>query len=296
MVNRKTLPAFLVSVALVSCVASSHGVRDIEGEGVGGKPAQGGSVIDRELGATFSLPIAGYSFTESEAALLRDAENLTTEKCMARYGIEYSAGSVSDQDPPADRRYGLSSFSEAKKYGYRMPPTPSFEEESVSGEVEALLYGTSASGKFRGQDVPVNGCAGEGVEKLRAKGQPQRGAQAAGMIAKESFIESMESVPVREAMRVWSICMGNKGYRYESPLEAMADQRFLGDEVSAVEKRTARADLECKDESRLPEVWFVSEREVQRRMIKDNSELLDELQETHDLRLRLARKVLSSPS
>ncbi|RZD62132.1 hypothetical protein C0Q58_16950 [Streptomyces albidoflavus] len=76
----------------------------------------------------------------------------------------------------------------------------------------------------------------------------------------------------------------------------MADQRFLGDEVSAVEKRTARADLECKDESRLPEVWFVSEREVQRRMIKDNSELLDELQESHDLRLRLARKVLSSPS
>ncbi|MGW4968571.1 hypothetical protein [Streptomyces albidoflavus] len=278
-------------------MASSQRVGSAEGEGVAARPAQENSVIDRELGVTFSLPIAGYSFTESEVALLRNAENLTTEKCMARYGIEYSVGSaVSDQDPPADRRYGISSFGEAKKYGYHMPPTPSFEEESVSGEVRALLYGTAASGKFRGRDVPVNGCAGEGVEKLRVKEQSQRGAQAAGRIAKESFVESMESVPVREAMRVWSICMRNEGYRYASPLEAMADQRFLGDEVSAVEKRTARADLECKDESRLPEVWFVSESEVQQRMIEENSELLDELQESHDLRLRLARKVLSSPS
>ncbi|MFF9827283.1 hypothetical protein ACF1GZ_26405 [Streptomyces albidoflavus] len=278
-------------------MASSQGVGSVAAEGMGAKPAQEESVIDQKLGATFSLPIAGYSLTESEAALLRDAENLTTEKCMARYEIEYSAGSaISDQDPPADRRYGISSFSEAKKYGYRMPPTPSFEEESVSGEVRALLYGTAASGKFRGQDVPVNGCAGEGVEKLRVKGRSQRGEQAAGMIARESFIESMESVPVREAMRVWSICMGERGYRYKSPLEAMADQRFLGGEVSATEKRTARADLECKEESRLPDVWFVSEREVQWRMIEENSELLDELQESHDLRLRLARKVLSSPS
>ncbi|WP_230537044.1 hypothetical protein [Streptomyces sp. OUCMDZ-3434] len=278
-------------------MASSQGASSVEAEGVGVKPAQENSVMDRELGATLSLPIAAYSFTASEAALLRDAENLTTKKCMARYGVEYSAiSAISDQDSPADRRYGISSFNEAKKYGYHMPSTPSFEEESVSDEARALLYGTVTSGKFRGQDVPVNGCAGEGVERLRVKEQSQRGARAAGMIAKKSFIESMESVPVREAMRVWSICMSGKGYRYESPLEAMGDQKFLGDGVSAAEKRTARADLECKDESSLPEIWFVSESGVQQRMIEENLELLDELQESHDLRLRLARKLLSSPS
>ncbi|MFD5029776.1 hypothetical protein ACFWM0_05010 [Streptomyces sp. NPDC058405] len=241
---------------------------------------------------TFALPIAEFSYSRSDLHIIRTAQNQFTQDCMERYGITYEIPDVADGNGMADRRYGLSSLTEATKYGYDLPiyDEPRMAKD-LSDEASLILHGTeqknSAGGKRRvnGLTVTPTGCIGEAQSRVSAYSTDPLGAEVAQNIATSSFQESLKSSKVQQAIAAWSSCMKKHGYDFKSPLDATGNTDFYKPSPSPSESKkeikTATSDVTCKNNSGLLNIWFSVESSIQKHKIAANRPVLMKLKNIH---------------
>jgi len=80
---------------------------------------------------------------------------------------------------------------------------------------------------------------------------------------------------VTAAMKKWSRCLAAAGYSYQTPKAANDDPRFAGPTASPEEKKTALADVRCKQQTHLVDIMAAVETRVEGQQIDANRHDLD---------------------
>ncbi|MEV2197364.1 hypothetical protein AB0I02_41275 [Streptomyces phaeochromogenes] len=301
---RRLAPVCLaLAAALLGCSSGS-------GSDEGGSPARApekstapnSSVAERQVGYTDRLPIARYSYTEAENIAIESAQHVLTRHCLRTYGITYEPAKPDPDAPePADRRYGLSSAGEAARFGYH-PNSDAMLNERIPLPEDALpvFYGNRGTAPdggekltYKGKEVPTDGCFGQSVKRLSKEYDEPDESAVASRIATESYAKSMTASPVKEGFRKWSACMRNSGFRYTSPVDPLNTPAFRGKTVSVKEKKTAVADVRCKEQTGLLAIWFKAESRIQKAEIERNAEALESLSTAHHKKAEAARRIVA---
>jgi hypothetical protein len=248
---------------------------------------------------TFRLPLAVYSYSDADYQVIQSAEQVLARDCMKDFGLAYQPARNPAPAQTEDRRYGLTDRESAERHGYRMPPQQETPTAKLTKDQIKVLYGSRSLGadstelKYRGKKVPAEGCLGAAVLGFRKPYEDKAGAEVASLISTASYENSQKVPEVREVFAKWSSCMKEEGYAYTSPMDALETPAFLRGKVSDTEKKTAVADVSCKERTGLADVWFAAESSIQKDMIKANAEALRKLGELHERKLRAARKILA---
>ncbi|MFE0673557.1 hypothetical protein [Streptomyces sp. NPDC058867] len=300
---RRLAPVCLaLAAALLGCSSGSGpGGEGAPGTAAESSAAPGGGAREERVGYVDLLPIARYGYTDAETAVIESAEQVLTRRCLRSFGIAYEPPAPEPESaPPADRRYGLSSASEAARLGYHPdlapPPTgPDLPEDALR-----VFYGNrgapAESGeklRYKGRDVPAEGCFGQSVAHLAKKYDAPRQAETARSISTRSYTEALADPAVKAGFRTWSSCMRSSGFTYASPLDPLNEKAFPGEDVSAEEKATAVADVRCKKETGLLDTWFEAESALQQADIDRNAEALEELLAAHGRKVEAARRIVA---
>ena len=102
------------------------------------------------------------------------------------------------------------------------------------------------------------------------------------LAAQDESCQRLMSVPgvgpiissaVVAAIGRWSACMKDKGRKASDPYRAMEQGLVETDTQDSI--ALALDDIDCKEQTRLIEVWFKEESAVQKRLIKENKDQLD---------------------
>ncbi|MET8582732.1 hypothetical protein ABZX39_17860 [Streptomyces collinus] len=240
---------------------------------------------------TYRLPLAAYSYSDAEYAVIESAQRILARDCMKGFGLSYRPVRKSASGTTSDRRYGISDMAVAARYGYHLPPEPRNPGTELGPEQRDVLYGKKSA--FHGKAVPDAGCLGWAVRKLAEPYAYPAGVTAASAISAEGFRASMRDRGVRALFARWSACMKGKGYRYASPLDPFRDHGFTDGRVTARERRTATADMACKGRTGLLESWLRAEAGIQRGMIRKRITVLRRLRDLHRQKVSAARRIVS---
>ncbi|MFG2994523.1 hypothetical protein ACGFZK_35375 [Streptomyces sp. NPDC048257] len=232
-----------------------------------------------------TLPLDGYSTNPRDQYAWQVATQDQWRTCMDRYGfkkfgppeppLEVAVGAA---DADMGRRYGISDPEAAKTRGYHLPETPeSSRWEPAKGAEEAVFTGIGpdvAGGTYKGQKIPDGGCRGE-VKRLLPMPQTPTVADAES----RAFLAAKGDEFVKAKIAQWSDCMKKRGFDIKSPID---DISTLGVDVnsqtpSAREIEVAVADVECKVDTKLVDLWHKNEESKQQQEIaKDASALAGE--------------------
>ncbi|MFD4115634.1 hypothetical protein ACFWSJ_19440 [Streptomyces niveus] len=254
------------------------------------KPPTPATSPDRS-GFTFDLPIARYSYTEKQRTAIESAKNSLTDACMSSFGIEYRSPETNVSLNSSDRRYGLSNATEARQYGYHLPPDPG-PAEIPDGSVKLnILFGQIK--QHKGKEVPHNGCRGSSVAELNGKFTNGKERDTAREISVVSYEKARTDSRVTMATRSWSRCMSKLDFSYASPQEALSDFSLENPTASVKEIKTATADVECKKKTEFLQSWFSVESEIQEKMIRENRAALNDLLENHAQNVKIAQSVIA---
>lgn len=296
---RRLAPVCLaLAAALLGC---SSGSGANEGDGPAGAKPSGTTAAPR-IGYADRLPMARFSYSKAENTAIEAAQEILTQRCLRSYGISYDPVRPDPDAPePADRRYGLSSASEAARFGYH-PNSDAVPDESPDLPQDALVvfYGRRSAepgggekAVYKGKAVPRDGCFGQSVAQLSREYDDPAGAAVASGIATGSYEKSFGVPAVREAFGAWSACMRAAGFRYASPMDPLRNSAFQGGSVSAKEKETATADVRCKESTGLLDIWFDAESRIQQADIAKNAGPLERLRTAHREKAQAARRVVA---
>ncbi|MFB7179716.1 hypothetical protein ACFCYI_18685 [Streptomyces sp. NPDC056257] len=243
----------------------------------------------RAPGPSARLPIARYSLTAEESALLSKAERRAMAECMSRYGLPYDTVAESPAGS-SDRRYGLLDKTEAQNHGYHPPKASDLGLNRPSDEAWQVI--TGGVGTYNGREVPSGGCVAEAGRALRGDAEPPAAAQTAQEISAGAFDESRSVPEVRNVVADWSACMKAKGFTYASPLDAVDD--FTGRPgATPQEVSTAVADVACKEETKLVDTWLSAEAGIQQTKLAAHGDALAVLEERHRQQVDAARTILA---
>lgn len=237
--------------------------------------------------ASAGLPLQAYRHDLDGERLVFEARNILVAACMARAGHP----DWRPPDPPGERPWesgmsiGLLDAAHAARFGYRAPPdSRAMDEESVPDD-ERLAYlgpmpGESAPG------VPEGGCV---AEADRAFGPPPDLSLVAslGATAEDAVATDPRAI---EALTAWSDCMAESGYEYERPGEAQF--QYWPQAVTAAEKDLASADVACKTDSGLGDVWAGLLSGYQAELVERNRAELDAVAAALAAELDRARAVV----
>lgn len=301
--RRLAIPA-LSLLLLVGCASHEPSAQSSPTPPSGAPEATPSPSSPARSGYTFRLPIAVYSYSDADYEVIRSAEQILARDCMKDFGLTYRPTRNPTPASAEDRRYGITDPDSAARYGYRMPPQQAVPEAKLTEDQIKVLYGkpssqaeaesTKSTGlRYRGKAIPDQGCLGAAILGFRKPYEDETGAEAASRISTESFENSQKVPEVRAVFGKWSSCMKQGGYDYTSPMEALATPAFLKGTPSAKEKKTAVADVSCKERTGLLDIWFDAESSIQKEMIKAHTKALNKLGELHRKKLSAARKILA---
>lgn len=251
-------------------------------------------------GAARSLPLMAYRYTDEEFAVLARAEGLLVQQCMRRLGF------TDHQPPPAPATgngwttglpLGIVDAEHAARYGYHTPesldqPAGPDRTSTPQDRMElAVLLGKSEFGDISGKGVPEGGCQGEAIRRLN-EGGPEADLELDGRLGQQAS-EATEADPrVTEAMAAWSACMAAAGHHYRTPMEASGQE--WAPAPSAAERAVATADVRCKEQTRLAEIWFTVQSGYENQLIARNREALDAGRAQIDNEIKRAADLLAS--
>ncbi|MEV6296398.1 hypothetical protein AB0M41_39650 [Streptomyces sp. NPDC051896] len=283
--------ALLATAALTACAGPSAPPAGRTAPAQTGPPQAPASAVP-VLSGDYSgkLPIAAYSLTSAQSALIQSAEQKLEQTCLARYGISYSFVRQPETHT-ADRRYGLSSPEEASAYGYHLPPGPTVPAPPPPPGMLTVLRGEGAT--YHGKAVRKGGCRAEAVERVEGRYARPDISAAAAAIADGGYAQSMRQPAVVAVFRRWSSCMAaSGGYHYASPMDPLDVPAFAKGRPGAREIPTAVADVACKRKTRLLPVWFGAEARIQAALIGERAGALAQLRRIHRAQVAAAKAVL----
>ncbi|MFD3782267.1 hypothetical protein [Streptomyces sp. NPDC058612] len=245
-----------------------------------------------------TLPLDGYSSSSSEQYAWQVATQDQWRACMARYGFKKfgppepsvkAAGGAADSD--MGRRYGIADLEAAKTRGYHLPETPEPSRwEPAKGAEEAVFTGSGTEivgGAYKGQKIPDGGCRGEAKQMF-----PMPQTPTVANAESRAFLAAKDDKNVKATIAQWSACMKKRGLDIASPIDDVAS---LGVNVSsptpsAREIEVATADVECKGQTKLVELWHKNEESKQQQEIaKDASTLNRERDEKNRVASKAAQ-------
>ncbi|MCX5144001.1 hypothetical protein [Streptomyces sp. NBC_00338] len=225
------------------------------------------------LTTDLALPVEAYIFSESEIAQLTRAMSSLAVTCMKEAGFVYRPDDSQSPDIGVmDRRYGIANSHTAQAYGYHFPAPPVGRNSAVKALSEAARVTLSGESLADGTLDPEGGCIGKAKKRLAGGADAFGPDEVARTLNMSSYARSEKDPRVLAAFRTWSSCMTAKGYRYDSPMDAIDDQAFAGKKADQKEISTARADVECKKKTGLVRAWFDVESELQRTEIEKDPE------------------------
>lgn len=266
------------------------------------------------------LPLDAYEPTAEQQRTLSEAHDRLVRDCGRRFGFEVRTAATTDVVDSTDhqRRFGILLLSDATRYGYRVPaeagagqsgeasPTdtgsrqadgwnPS-DDEFVAVRGQDRHTGRSKVGTvINGVEVPTGGCAGEAGRKLS---EGVRGAPSPDLmtlpttLANGAHTEAERDSRVRTAFKNWSGCMSRAGFQYGNPWQP--NDHDWGPKVSPEEITTATADVKCRQETALVDLWLAVETAYQTRAIEKHRDELATAKRNFEQRLRNAEAVLEA--
>lgn len=110
----------------------------------------------------------------------------------------------------------------------------------------------------------------------------------------DGFENSIADPEVKTIFSEWSACMADKGYAYESPLDAMGSPEFAEGTVSEHERAVAQADISCKEKVDLVPRWNAVESAIERRIISQKGPVLAEFLKRQHAKVAAAHKTLKN--
>ncbi|GHG05145.1 hypothetical protein ACFFSH_39785 [Streptomyces filamentosus] len=297
--------AVLATVSLSACGTEGHTSEKSAGvvtqqtpqvnEGEKGAAPQSGR--QRSVSAR-SLPLDEYKMSGADYSKFEQAKWNLTKPCMISLGFkDFVPTPVADLDADMgelnERRYGAYDADQAAKTGYRPAfstsassaiavPRSGIESREWTPQEYLALTGTpmeqtevdqkTAPRLSTGRSVPDGGCIGQAMDKISG-GKPLVDTFVSELNS-QSYEDSLKDERVVEVFAKWSTCMRAKGYVYSTPIDANNDRGFTGSVASSKEIDTAIADVSCKVEVDLINVWHAAERDIQNRLIaKHNTRL-----------------------
>ncbi|MEU2601216.1 hypothetical protein ABZ669_29505 [Streptomyces hirsutus] len=273
---RKTTTA--TTTALLTCVLLVTGCGSGDTGETTPSPRQDNSVAPESssLTADLALPAENYIFSEAEIAQLTRAMSSIARTCMKEAGFTYRPETGQSPDIGVmDRRYGVANSSTAQTYGYHFPSPKADRKSGATSLSEAGRVALGGKPLADGRLDPDGGCIGEAKRRLAGSDAEFGPDDTARKLNMESYARSQKDPRVLAAFRTWSACMAEKGYRYDSPMDAIDDPAFADEKANATEISTARADVECKEKTGLVRTWFDVESAWQRTEIEKDAEVFD---------------------
>lgn len=253
---------------------------------------------DPAIQPSLFLPIARYSLSDADAALLDKAVDISIGQCMAGFGMTWKPSSPGAQDQ-ADRRYGVIAADEAARYGYHQAPQPADSKPSLSPDEQVALIGPAAVGKpadavvrIKGRTVPSGGCQQQGQQAVRPEAAPLPGSDVASGISGDGYQQSIKDPTVQKVFRSWSQCMKAGGYSYADPLRAV-DAFASAAKVTQQEKAVAATDVACKEQVHLVTVWLAAESRIERAMITPRTAVLAPVLTRHHQQVARAEAIIA---
>ncbi|RAS24391.1 hypothetical protein BCL80_11467 [Streptomyces avidinii] len=297
--------ATLAALTLGSCSPSgpsSPGVTT--GEAHVDKSRWPKDVPDSGLTKGLALPLESYMVPYSDQVVIDSALRDLQTECMSTYGFTVNLPRPGVHPPASsnsmniERRYGITDRAEAEKYGYLLSPEqqkytaqqtpdlPGIQVEVLTGHtrpepVEAPVgsdVGYSGVGEntkparaeYKGRKLHKDGCAGWSKRQLELN---ESDAGFVTQLASTGLSETRPHKSVEQAVKRWSACMKDKGRKASDPYRAMEQGLVETDTQDSI--ALALDDIDCKEQTRLIEVWFKEESAVQKRLIKENKDQLD---------------------
>ncbi|MEU1481383.1 hypothetical protein ACFYZ8_34725 [Streptomyces sp. NPDC001668] len=288
---RKTTATVLFTgtLLLAGCSGSGDGAQSA----VPRQPDTSIAPRSNSLTADLALPVESYIFSEAEIGQLTRAMSSLAGRCMQDAGFTYRPeGTESPDIGVMDRRYGIANSHTAQSYGYHFPASKADRESAAKSLSQAGRVALVGKPEADGSLDPDGGCIGEAKRRLAGSDAEFGPDETARALNLESYARSQKDPRVLSAFRDWSSCMAAKGYRYDSPMDAIDDPAFAGEKASLTEISTARADVGCKKKTGLVRTWFDVESEWQRTEIEKHAEELARIKRHKSDQLKRAAEEL----
>ncbi|MFI0447445.1 hypothetical protein [Actinomadura sp. 6N118] len=273
--------------------------------GCTGSPTDGGKeppahVLNiRDINA-LTLPLDAYSPTRAQRRSIQVAKKALMTRCLEGLGLKADLPNPRNTPfQPNTRRYGIAEEARAGTFGYSAPEISKRPRQpGLSPEVERAVFG-KGSPTVRGKKIPDGGCEGKADQMLGAGiPDPKPDLTAVGRLGVATLERSARDSRVRAVFAKWSACMKRSGFNYSTPVDANSDRAFIDSRTHDVTKRetaTALADVRCKKETNLINVWAGVETAYQKIAIAQNKPVLTSVRKVLDTRIRNAAKASDQP-
>jgi hypothetical protein len=249
-------------------------------------------------GSALTLPLDAYLASPGQLRTIQLAKKALVSRCLGRLGLK--ADLPEPRSAPFQRnarRYGITEEAKAGLYGYSVPEISKRPRRpDMSAEVNHAIWGRGPA-TVRGRKVPDGGCVGEAGRRLDA-GIPDAKPGLVGALGLATLERSTADSRVRAALAKWSACMNRSGYHYSTPQDANKDERFIDGRkhrVTKLEIATALADVRCKKEVNLINIWASIEIAYQKIAIAQNWTALAATRQVIDTRIKNAIEISAGP-
>jgi hypothetical protein len=240
-----------------------------------------------------------YLANNAEIADLSRASNLLFSRCMRQFGFEPHPPRAIPPLPfgQNEMRYGLTDEHAARTIGYHVPQAaspPARTGTKLSPAAQAVADGTGPR-VYKGRAVPAGGCTGEAGRELMHGAPVPPDPQLAKRLSLQSFARTKQESHVHAAFAGWSGCMRSSGFLYATPEDANNDPAFQTRRASAKEIATATADVRCKRQVNLVNIWGTAETLYQQGEVATLRSQLDVVKRSLQVELRNATRALATP-
>jgi hypothetical protein len=259
-----------------------------------------------------ALPLDSYEqVSVQQQDALTAASDLLTQRCMQAGGFSYTTAAEPGQGAATvasieSSGYGLTSLAQAQYLGYKQPARGSGADGPAGLFVPAFVgqqnkHGTAWTSALLGfvPGARVRAPAREGCLQAAylelygtLSGNPNPDPVPAITIGSAQWTQS--DPRVLAVQRAWSACMARHGLIYKTP--AQATNRGWPRTPSPAEIATAVADVQCKTQTNLVNIWLTVEAAYQQALIGQNASSLAQLQANFGALQRRAEAALQAPS
>ncbi|MGH3717348.1 MAG: hypothetical protein ACRDRI_00610 [Pseudonocardiaceae bacterium] len=260
-----------------------------------GEPVIGQSLTIADMNMLV-LPLDPYRRLSGNLQASTKAEQLLLSHCLKRFGFDVPPQISPSAQPSGNAQlYGIVDTQSAESRGYHGPTHNVGEQpqaDPYSPAAHAVIIGEGQR-SYGGQQVPEGGCLGE-AERTLAEGAPTvEDPILADRLANESWLRSQQDSRVLKVFAEWSTCMKRAGFDYVNPRKANNDPEFVSGEPTSKEIAVAVADVRCRNQVNLRNVWATVHAAYERRALERHAAALAVMKKNIETREKNAAAVLA---
>lgn len=281
----------VLAVGVVGCGRSAAVNQGIEGE-----PAIDHPLFITDM-STFVLPLDPYRPSSRNLQAGTKAQEVLLSRCLKRFGFDVPPQVSPSSQSPSDNAqlYGITDERAAESRGYHGPAHDTGEQphtDQYPPAVRAVITGEGQR-SYGGQRVPEGGCLGEARRTLTEGAPTVEDENFADRLAHASWLRSQQDSRVVKVFAEWSLCMAGAGFDYANSRKANNDPEFVSGEPTPKEIAVAVADVRCKKQVNLINVWGAVHTAYERRALDRHAVVLAVIKKNLEIQEKNAAAVLA---